>query len=1277
MELNSILSNLSLESEIDMWLNYTRLSISLQSRFQDLGDFNDLELSIQGFRGALALCPPGSPNRATSQSNLANTLLTRFKQRGDFSDLNSAIELQQDALNSRSPGHSEYPSSQNNLANALLARFQQRGNSADLDLAIEHFRGAVRSFPPEHPVHPLIQGNLANSLISRFEQRGQFEDLKSAITQYEIAVQLCPEEHQHRSQLQCDYANVLLTRFEQRGDPRDLDLSIVNHIAALKVRPEGHPYRIISQCNLANALVTRFGKQGDTNDLELAINHFRSAVGTCPEGHPERPAALSNLAQALLTRFSQQGNSEDLDSAIIYLQDVLTLRPAGHPGRPTSHGSLAISLITRFEQRGDPNDLDSAIQHFRDALELCPPHHPRYQMFKDNLASALRTRFEQRGDSSDLDTAIQHSKTSLQPTSRADPSLHNNIGNLLHDRFKQRGDVKDLELSIEHFRKALDLCSPVHPSLYSFQSNYAGALLSQSDSQGDLDSLDTAIQFYRRALELCPPGHPRRFSSLFNLANILLSRFAKQSNIQDLEMAIAHSREALALCPPGHTDRPSSQSALATALHSLFEQQKDIANLDEAIQHLQNVLDTASQGHSYRPSWQNYLASAFHSRYTFQRNVDDLEKAIEHYRTALRLRPPEHPSRPLLQIQIARALGDRFDCKSEYTDVMVAFRFLYVAKDSLPDGHPQLYFVYEALAEAHTRHFTLFDRFPHLRHLSPIDLSEEKKQAFLYFKEACTYPTASPRSRLKSSVRWIIAAEREGGSALEAYRTCLTLLNLHATNGSSVSKRHELLRETPPRIASSAASCAIREGLIDVAVELLEQGRTLLWGQLVRFRTPLDELCLMGKDGYRLASEFTRLSKQLEQDNTLLNLDMDYSVQRSFDESVRLYRERRNEWDSVVAQIRDLQGFTHFLKPVPFSELQKASKEGPVIIVNVSWYSCDAIIVLQSGQPRLVPLPELTLDIVSQLASEFEESLSSSCGSGEEKIRERKITYVLRQLWNLVVHPLVRELVSLEVPKGSRIWWCPTNRFASLPLHAAGPYRKGEENLPQLFISSYTPSLSALIRSRERTSANSVSNSIPSFIAVAQANPYGKSQERELKSVGTELSIVKGYIPPSMAYSELTGASGTSDDALANLRTHGWVHLACHGKQDLSQPFDSSFAMGDKPLRLVDIIHARLEQPEFAFLSACHTAGGDRNTPDEVIHLAAGMQFSGFRSVVGTLWAVDDGTAHHMVSHFYKHFFEAGCDSTRAAEALNKAARTVNKREVPLDQRIVFIHIGA
>ncbi|KAF8441750.1 CHAT domain-containing protein, partial [Boletus edulis BED1] len=98
-----------------------------------------------------------------------------------------------------------------------------------------------------------------------------------------------------------------------------------------------------------------------------------------------------------------------------------------------------------------------------------------------------------------------------------------------------------------------------------------------------------------------------------------------------------------------------------------------------------------------------------------------------------------------------------------------------------------------------------------------------------------------------------------------------------------------------------------------------------------------------------------------------------------------------------------------------------------------------------------------------------------------------------------------------------------------------------------------------------------------------------------------------------------------------------------------------------------------LKNPEFTYLSACHTTVGDEESPDEEIHLASAMQFAGFRSVIGTMWAVDDSATTKITSTFYRHVVdESGrLDHTRAALALNETMKTVH---IPFDQRILYIY---
>ena len=70
----------------------------------------------------------------------------------------------------------------------------------------------------------------------------------------------------------------------------------------------------------------------------------------------------------------------------------------------------------------------------------------------------------------------------------------------------------------------------------------------------------------------------------------------------------------------------------------------------------------------------------------------------------------------------------------------------------------------------------------------------------------------------------------------------------------------------------------------------------------------------------------------------------------------------------------------------------------------------------------------------------------------------------------------------------------------------------------------------------------------------------------------------------------------------------------------------------------MDIIRSKVPNAEFAFLSACHSAEQSvLFSQDQAIHLAAAMQFSGFRSVVGTMWQLLDKDGPLLAEAVYMH----------------------------------------
>ena len=56
-----------------------------------------------------------------------------------------------------------------------------------------------------------------------------------------------------------------------------------------------------------------------------------------------------------------------------------------------------------------------------------------------------------------------------------------------------------------------------------------------------------------------------------------------------------------------------------------------------------------------------------------------------------------------------------------------------------------------------------------------------------------------------------------------------------------------------------------------------------------------------------------------------------------------------NESEKLVTEIREKPGFSRFLLPRGFSDLQGAAQSGPIVILNASRYRCDAFVILPSS----------------------------------------------------------------------------------------------------------------------------------------------------------------------------------------------------------------------------------------------------------------------------------------------------------------------------------------
>ncbi|KAG1728532.1 CHAT domain-containing protein [Suillus paluster] len=1108
----------------------------------------------------------------------------------------------------------------------------------------------------QEPIRDLTA--IGDELYALVVDQDDLETLDLAIGHYNAALtEDLPDSQRSRSDQLLKLGTAFSRRFDFAGDIDELDIALKCHRVAVDLQAPDSPDVLIMHAKYAQMLMKRFELLFSQSDLDLAIEEYACISDQNDPTHKEWPVAL---ADALVTRFSHRGSITDLNQAIHLYQAVVNFYPSNPP--TSVLGNLSLAHYYRYQQEGDVADLTSSIAYSTEALDKISPEDQNRSVLLNNVANGLLFRFKKLGSTDDLEQAIKLYSSVLelcQAGNRGRLHALSNLASAIMTRYELQASLTDLEISMGYFREALEICPRNNPDHSILLDNLATTLRKRFQHSGDIVDLETAIEHHYEALRFLPSSHPHRSDTLCLLGNALQSRFLFQGDSDDLDAAVNHYSEALDLRPPSHPERPDLLNNLANVACKLFTERGNPFHLNLSIDSYSEALLFSPEGYRRSLLFHNF-ASSLTMRFVYHNDPKDLDRALKLGASALELRERGDEYRVSSLVVLANANGLKYELEGDPTILQAAFQHLDEAHGICTPGHPYLLDIWEEYSRTHLHAYSKAPQ--------SVDHLEE---AFRYFRLASSHISGGSLPKFRIALRWVKEAEvHHHSSALDAHQTALSILDRHVTTKPSVESRHRTVREYAASLAVDAASCALRHGQVALAVEMLEHGRGLLWVYLARFRTPLDDLQSAGEHGCQLAAEFRRLSPLLE----------DAACDAVTEERLQNYRRLLREWDGVVDQIRLVDGFGDFLLAASFSKLKEAAKNGPVIITNASRYSCDAIIVHHDHDPIHIPLTDINTSDILRLSSQFRVFIMNPSIRGGERSREKQLTELLRRIWDAIVLPVVRRLESsLHLPKGSRIWWCPTGHFNSIPLHAAAPFRKGEKGLPNLYISSYTPTLSALLRCQKPRHAPNDKNP-PQFLAIGQAEPAGGFAQ--LETVDRELDSIQRILSPAIPMTRMTGENATRAQSLHAIHSSSWVHLACHGKQDAARPLKSCFAMSDGPLTLLDIVRApadSVQRSEFAFLSACHTAAGDRTAPDEVVHLAAAMQFAGFRGVVGTMWAVDDAVVVNMVSAFYEALLEKspdGLNAEHAAVALNAAAKKVDKTVVPLEQRIVFIHIG-
>ncbi|MEU4746122.1 hypothetical protein AB0G02_37455, partial [Actinosynnema sp. NPDC023658] len=609
------------------------------------------------------------------------------------------------------------------------------------------------------------------------------------------------------------------------------------------------------------------------------------------------------------------------------------------------------------------------------------------------LASVLRDRFERHGDMTDLSTALTAARMAVRACAD-DPGSRGrclaNLSGVHRTRFERTRRPKDLLRAVRSAREAVAVTTAGALEFPSRLGTLTLALLRDFGHHRDRRRVDEAIAVSRSAVAATHSDHPQRPALLANAANALRARYEWTGDLADLDEAVALAQESVDTSGGDDTGRMRRRVVLATARLRRFEGIGRPDDIDEAVEISRSVVDWMLPDHPHRPGLLTNLSLALFRRFEENGREPDLTDCLRNCEESLRDTAEDDPEAARRLSLFAVALRERFLLTGVEADLDAAIAVAAAAVSRTRDGETQ-FNLGMALRLRYER-----DK------VADVDSDLVHAAAVAAF-EGCARSTGTAPLVRAAAVAYLarLHGERRDWPAADAsYEVALGLLPVLTGRQLGWDSRHAQLGRLAG-LGVDAAAVALRQGDKERALAILEESRGVLLRQSIEQRGAADEVRRIARDlpdevrdlAVALADEFDRLSALLSADTaSSTEFDVDPA---SMADPAAARREIAAGWEHVVDRIRrEVPGLERFRAPLRFDDLAPAAAQGPVVVVNVSRFGCDALIVRKSGV-QLVPLPGLDHAEVAARVERFVRAVEAADG-GTDSVMHSTLDWLRR-----------------------------------------------------------------------------------------------------------------------------------------------------------------------------------------------------------------------------------------------------------------------------------------
>ncbi|CAH0046024.1 unnamed protein product [Clonostachys solani] len=885
-------------------------------------------------------------------------------------------------------------------------------------------------------------------------------------------------------------------------------------------------------------------------------------------------------------------------------------------------------------------ELDSAISQARELVNTTPDchkdkpdrlyslgkrHQNRYLSFLPSgpyLSGHLSQDYQKR-KAAEITEAVRLFEEALARTPERHPKrplwLHS-LGTGLQAQYFETGEIDKLETAIIRLEEAVNATPHYDSFLPDRLRSLGSAYRSKYDLTGIIEDLELAFQHHQRAVEATNSDDAEWTNRLFNLGELHFTRYKRLNAIADLEAALEKFQKVNSATRSDEPELAERSQALANVLyerHLRLKTRKDlvmsIGFFGEALNESRTPLLRAHMLHS--------IGLAHQAMFREEGAPMLINISIAYHQRALDTMPSDHKGRGEFLHSLGESHFLKYDSGASRgtTDIDSACQRFQEALDETPNDLPERTKRLHSLCKA-----TIYQAVEAGRDPSAVQILQHLHEAF-----ANTSSPTSSRIRVGKQLYALHVECEEWSLASEVAQMTISLIPKLAPRSLENPDKQNLLAEVAD-IASDAAALALKTGKPPYeAIRLLELGRGVLGGSLRELRTDISKLQAKNP---RLAEEYCRNRDQLEASTS------------SADRFNQRYEAGQNI-ERTIRAIRQLPQFSQFMMGPSEDEMKALAVMGPIVIINVSYYGCHALIVEKSGIKAL-KLP----------------------GMRREGMRFRGLSLnLLGWLWDVIADPILNALGFTETPKGEwpRVWWIPTGRLAKFPLHAAGHHVDGSSRVVlDRVISSYSSSIQALIQNYENDSTAGRLKELGKILLVGMEKTPG---HMNLPFVPREIDKLRSICGSMEVH--VAGGDSSLESILSALKDCDIFHFAGHGHTNPSDPSYSSLLLGDggKQLTVSALLKMNLwtRMPFLAYLSACGTGRINHDELiDEALHLISAFQLAGFRHAIGTMWEVNDELCVEVAGATYQWMKSHNMSDASVSEGLHRTIRELRAKWV-------------